>query len=51
MKLGSGEIDKKLIDKGKKGFYIGSLDSFIRRNIPNRVIINNAANHVEIERE
>ncbi len=48
--LGSGTIDRKLIDKGKQGIYIGSLDNEIKRSVPNRVVINSAANRVEIER-
>ena len=39
IKLGTGKVDERLVDKGKKGVYIASLDSFIRRNVPNRVII------------
>jgi len=50
IKLGDGKIDNKLIDMGKRGAHIASLDAFIKRSVPNRVVINNAANKLIIER-
>src|SRR3989338_7459578 len=42
MKLGSGKVDEKLIEMGKKGVYIATLDNGIKREIPNKIIINNS---------
>ena len=50
IKLGDGKVDDKLIDYGKRGAYIASLDAYIKRSGPNRVIINNASNKLVIER-
>lgn len=50
-KLGEGKIDERLIERGKVGAYVATLDNAIRRQIPNKVIINNARNSIEIERE
>lgn len=50
IKLGTGKVDEKLIDMGKKGAYIASLDAYIKRSVPNRVVISNSANKLIIER-
>lgn len=49
--FGSGKVDEELIKYGKKGIYIASLDSYVRRNVLNRVLINNASNSLFIERK
>ena len=49
--LGSISVDAGLIDKGKKGFYIATLDAAIKRNVPNRVAISNSANSIIVERD
>jgi|SRR3989344_3262313 len=48
--LGSGKVDDKLIDKGKQGAYIATLDAYIKRNVPNRVVLNRAGKKIIIER-
>ena len=50
MKLGNKTVDLGLIDKGKEGAYIATLDNNIKRIVQNKVIINNASNRIEIER-
>ncbi|MBS3088469.1 hypothetical protein J4402_01680 [Candidatus Pacearchaeota archaeon] len=50
MKLGGGKVDEKLIEMGKKGIYIATLDNGIKREIPNKVIINNSRKGLEILR-
>src|SRR3989344_6674083 len=39
--LGNNIVDDALIEKGKDGFYIATLDNGIKRQIPNRIIIDN----------
>lgn len=51
VKLGSGKVDDKLIDHGNKGTYIASLDAYIKRSVPNRVVINAASNKIVVERD
>ena len=51
MKLGSGKVDEKLIEWGKKGVYIATLDSGIKREIPNKIIINNSRKNLEVIRD
>jgi len=50
IKLG-GKVDSKLIERGKEGIYIATLDNGIKREIPNKVVINNAAGRVEVARD
>jgi len=50
IKLG-GKVDLKLIERGKEGIYIATLDNGIKREIPNKVVINNAAGRVEVARD
>jgi len=50
IKLGNGKVDDKLIDYGKKGAYIASLDAYIKRSVPNKVVINAASNKIVVER-
>lgn len=51
MKLGGYKVDDMLISYGKKGAYIATLDNGIKRNIPNKVIINNSKKSVEVLRD
>lgn len=46
VKLGHKKVDQALIEKGKEGMHIATLDKEIRRNIPNSVIIFDAQNRV-----
>ena len=50
MKLGRVSVDEGLISKGKMGAYIASLDKAIKRQVPNRIFINNARNSIEVVR-
>lgn len=48
--LGNEKVDLGLIHKGKEGYYIATLDAAIKREVPNRVVISNARNSIEVER-
>jgi rRNA-processing protein FCF1 len=50
MTLGRKQVDEGLIDFGKKGAYIATLDTAIKRVIPNRIVISEQSNALEIER-
>ena len=50
IKLGNKSVDSGLIDKGKQGAYIATLDAGIKRSVPNRVLISMASNSIIIER-
>lgn len=50
-RIGNDGVDKGLIKKGKEGVYIATLDREIKRNVPNRIVISNARNGLEIERD
>ena len=49
--LGERKVDDALIEKGKKGIYIATLDSGIKRNVPNKIVIFNAKKEVGVERD
>ena len=51
MKLGNRKVDMDLIEKGKQGYYIATLDSGIKRMVPNKVVISNAGNKIMVERD
>ena len=51
MKLPKGKVDEGLILLGKDGNYIATLDTAIRKIIPNLIGIANASNSVSIERK
>lgn len=51
MTIGSRNVDEGLIEKGRKGFYIATLDAAIKRTIPNRITINAAKNNIQVERD
>jgi len=48
--IGNLNVDKGLIEKGRQGFYIATLDKEIKRHVPNRVIISNSKNSILIDR-
>ncbi len=48
--LGTKTVDEGLIDHGKKGRYIASLDNGIKRSVPNKVILSEAGKNLIIER-
>jgi len=51
VRLGGKNVDEGLINKGKEGIYIATLDRGIKREIENRVVIMSAKNSVGIERD
>lgn len=50
-RLPAGKVDDGLIQLGKKGAYIATLDKAIKRIVPNIVGIENAKNGIIIERK
>ncbi len=48
--LGKKPVDEGLIDMGKKGAYIATLDSAIKRVVPNKVVISESSNSLVVER-
>lgn len=50
IKIGGQKVDDSLIEYGKNGAYIASLDAYIKRSVPNKVTINAAGNKLQIER-
>jgi rRNA-processing protein FCF1 len=48
--LGDRQVDEGLIEFGKKGAYIATLDGQIRRQIPNKIGISEAGNNILVER-
>lgn len=48
--IGSGKVDLQLIKLGKNGKYIATMDSAIRRSVPNRVVISSATKKISVER-
>ncbi|MBS3089579.1 hypothetical protein J4461_01720 [Candidatus Pacearchaeota archaeon] len=49
-KVGGRTVDEGLISKGKRGIYIATLDSGIKRMVPNKIIIIDASNGLSVER-
>jgi len=49
--IGDRKVDEGLIEFGKKGAYIATLDAAIKRAIPNKVIISEKSNGIVIERD
>jgi rRNA-processing protein FCF1 len=49
--LGNNSVDRGLISIGKKGAYIATLDSGIKREVPNKIVIRESQNSIEIERD
>lgn len=50
IKLGHKKVDESLIEMGKKGAYIASLDRAIKHTVPNRIVISDSKNDIMIER-
>ena len=51
MSLGHNIVDDALIEKGRQGFYIATLDNAIKHKVPNRVVIDSARMGLKIERD
>ncbi|MEK6933267.1 MAG: hypothetical protein AABW75_00135 [Nanoarchaeota archaeon] len=51
IRLGEKIVDKGLIKKGKEGHYIATLDSVIKREVPNKILISDSKNSLIIERD
>jgi len=51
MSFGGGKVDEHLIKMGQKGVYIASLDSAVKRAVPNKILISNSGNSLIVERE
>lgn len=49
--LGKESTDKNLIIRGRNGAYIASLDAEIKRSVPNRIVIRESQNSIEIQRD
>ncbi len=49
MKLGHMRVDDGLVEKGKQGYYIATLDREIKRKVPKRVVIFDAQKRVGAE--
>ncbi len=50
MTLGHRKVDDALIDKGKQGVYIATLDRAIKIRVPNKIVIDSARKNLKIER-
>ena len=48
--LGKKPVDLGLIEMGKRGAYIATLDTVIKRQIPNKVVIAEHSNNLLVER-
>jgi rRNA-processing protein FCF1 len=46
--FGEGKVDDYLIEKGKKGIYIATLDRAIKREIPHKIVIFNSKKKIGI---
>jgi rRNA-processing protein FCF1 len=44
------QADEGLIEMGKRGAYIATLDAAIKRSVPNKVIIEESSNSLVVER-
>lgn len=49
-RLGARTIDEGLIAKGKEGIYIATLDTAIKRVVPNKIVISDSQKKLIIER-
>ncbi|MEK6846724.1 MAG: hypothetical protein AABY16_01000 [Nanoarchaeota archaeon] len=47
--FGAGKVDDYLIDRGRAGTYIATLDRGIKRQVPNRIVIFSAQGRVGVE--
>ena len=50
MTIGDRQVDEGLIEFGKKGAYIATLDAAIKRQVANRVVISESTNGIVVER-
>jgi len=50
-RIGGRYVDEGLIQKGKAGAYVATLDRAIKREIPNRVVIDAARKSLKVERD
>jgi len=48
--LGDRQVDEGLIEFGKKGAYIATLDVVIKRQVPNKIVISESGNNLVVER-
>ena len=48
--LGDRQVDEGLIEFGKRGAYIATLDAAIKRSVPNKVVISENSNSLLVER-
>lgn len=48
--LGDRRPDEGLIEFGKRGAYIATLDAVIKRSVPNKVVISDSSNGLIVER-
>jgi len=48
--IGNKKVDEGLIEFGKRGAYIATLDAAIKRAIPNKVVISEQSNNLVVER-
>ncbi|MCA9485846.1 MAG: hypothetical protein KC506_03315 [Nanoarchaeota archaeon] len=51
VKVGGRYVDEGLIQKGKQGIYIATLDREIKNQVPNKVVIDSARKSIKIERD
>ncbi len=49
--IGNKQVDEGLIEFGRKGAYIATLDAAIKRAVPNKVVISEQSNSVIVERD
>jgi rRNA-processing protein FCF1 len=50
MSFGTGKVDEQLIKLGKQGIYIATMDSGVRRLVPNKIILSVATKQISVER-
>ena len=51
LSFGGRKVDVGLIEKGKQGVYIATLDNGIKRQVPNRITIDSSRKGIGIERD
>ncbi|MFH1802790.1 MAG: hypothetical protein ABH864_05085 [archaeon] len=49
-RIGGKYVDEGLIQKGKKGVYIATLDREIKHHVPNKIVIDSAKKCLKVER-
>jgi rRNA-processing protein FCF1 len=49
MKIGGKNVDEGLIDQGKKGYYIATLDRRIKLSVPRKIVLFSAKGSVGVE--